>query len=177
MAEEQPIYEVEDPALSENLRSISYTLDQHRHSNDGSSRLQDTVPDSSSTYILGSTTNPWKNVHSDTGTFKRVNTSTISVNGTNIFVSSFSGNGYDGTILFFASGTIAANSTVNITTYSIPGGASFFGIPICVEHENVNTAGTSIRVKSLSANSTSFIVYNADGSNAKNFGCMVPVKK
>lgn len=99
-------------------------------------------------------------------------------NGKSLFISSSIANGYDGYNLFFTSGAIAANTQITISTSSVPGGGvSIFGIPICVEIEGVNTAVLSVRLKSIAADLTSFIVYNADVANAKNYGCMVPVKK
>src|SRR3990167_7543025 len=64
-ADEQPPYSIKDRAVNENFIQIFYDLDKHVHSNDGSSRLQDVIP-ASSTYSLGSSSVPWAGAHVST---------------------------------------------------------------------------------------------------------------
>ena len=59
----QPPYEVEDPAISENFRQIYLDMDQHRHNDDGSSRMYSVIPDSATTYDLGASSRVWKNAY------------------------------------------------------------------------------------------------------------------
>lgn len=67
---EQPVFEVDDPAISENFREIYLRMDQHRHAgDDNSNRMFDVIPDSSTTYDLGSPTRTWASSHIATGTF------------------------------------------------------------------------------------------------------------
>lgn len=74
-----------------------------------------------------------------------------------------------------ASGAIAANTTITIGTGTMK--AQYLGTPVCGELESVNTAGVSVRVKSLAGLPNSFTVYNADIVNEKNFTCMFPMKR
>lgn len=60
VATEQPPYEIEDRAISENMRVIYYGLDQHRHNGEDSSKLFDVIPASSSRYNLGGSTTTWQ---------------------------------------------------------------------------------------------------------------------
>ncbi len=81
----------------------------------------------------------------------------------NTFVSTFSVTDMNGTKIYASSGTIAANTSITVT---IPGTTQIF-FPIVVEKETVNTAVVSVRVKSISAGS--YILYNADAINAKDY--------
>lgn len=78
---------------------------------------------------------------------------------------------YSGYSVRITSGTIAANTTITISTTSL--GATALATPVCVELEGVNTASVSVRVKSLSGLPNSFTVFNADVANAKNYICYV----
>jgi len=105
-----------------------------------------------------------------------VRASTVSIKGASLFISSFVATQYDGFSLCITSGAIAANTSLTINTASFPG-IVLFGTPFCVEHEDVNTSGTSVRVKSITADLTSFVVFNADAINAKKFGCFSPCRR
>lgn len=88
------------------------------------------------------------------------------VDGQGIFISTWS----NYTVMRVSSGSIAANTTLTITAANL--GLSSIGIPVCGELEDVNTAGTSIRVKDT-LSTTSYQVYNSDIVNAKKFTCVV----
>lgn len=171
---EQPPYEVPDPAVSENFREIYQTMDIHRHAEDDSSRPFDLIPSSGLTYSLGSATTKWAEVHVDSATIEQVNASTVTVNGSNIFVSSANISIYQGYVLYFASGAIAAQETVTLSTVSF--NARELGIPVCSEAYDADTSTMSVRIRSLGGLPGSFTVFNADPANAKNFTCFVPGK-
>lgn len=104
-----------------------------------------------------------------------ISASSYTVRGTPIISSTWSVRAYEGFMMLVTSGSIAANTTITINTTDAGIGMSAFGIPICAEMEDVNTAGTSIRLKdTLSA--TSFQVYNSDIVNAKKFTCHIPAR-
>lgn len=89
---------------------------------------------------------------------------------TNLFISTINAFGYAGYSMYIATGPVAANSSVVISTTIL--GVSALGIPICSEIETVNTAAVSVRVKSLGL-PNNFTIYNADALNAKEFVCYV----
>lgn len=228
-AAEQPPYSVPDPAVSENFREIYRLMDQHRHNQDDSQRPFDLVPDTGTTYDLGTSSNPWRNLYISSITFPNgtaitgasgadnfgnhkatravdmagfavtnssglvvkvgsisvnaqqatsaldVNNGSITtrgagagyaVNGMSVISSSWT----TFAIIRTSTGAIAANATLTITSAQI--GIGSIGTVICGEIEDVNTAGTSIRVKDTVA-ATSFQVYNSDVLNSKKFTCVV----
>src|SRR3990167_4081588 len=59
---EQPPYNVPDLFTNENFRESFRILDQHKHNNDDSSRLDNVIPSSPSVYDLGSSSIPWQNI-------------------------------------------------------------------------------------------------------------------
>ena len=59
-AEDQPPYEVTDPAINENFRRIYQLLDVHRHNLDDSSRPFDWIPDTGAAYDLGKSSRTWR---------------------------------------------------------------------------------------------------------------------
>lgn len=66
----QPPYEVDDPAVTENFREIYLRVDQHKHAgDDDSSRMFDVIPDTSVAYDLGHSSRQWSNAYIATGTF------------------------------------------------------------------------------------------------------------
>lgn len=93
---------------------------------------------------------------------------------TPIIVSTFNSTSYIGYALYITSGSVAANTTITISTTTM--NVSALGIPICSELETTNTAAVSVRVKSLSGLPNSFDVYNADVVNNKNYICYVAGK-
>ena len=169
VALEQPPFEVDDVSVSENFREIYLEMDQHKHNNDDSSRLENVIPSSGSTYALGNSSNTWAQAHIDTVTVINALVSTITVNGNSLFVSSFSVSLYDGYSLVFGSGSVAANTTVTIKINNF----SVLGIPVVSELEDVNTAATSVRVKTCCDGTNSFGIYNSDVLNAKRYTFMV----
>ena len=86
-----------------------------------------------------------------------------SVTDGSLFVSTFSATELNGFKIYASSGSIAANTSITIT---IPGTTEIW-FPIATELEGVNTSATSIRIKSLSP--ASYVIYNADALNAKNY--------
>lgn len=85
----------------------------------------------------------------------------------NPFVSTFSATDLNGFKIYASSGSIGANTSITLT---IPNTTQIW-FPLCTELEGTNTAVLSVRVKSITSNS--WIVYNADAINAKNYICWV----
>lgn len=92
-----------------------------------------------------------------------ISASTYTINGRNIFVSSFSVRALESFVIYAGSESINANTTVRIS----PDGVTSIAFPMVCELEDVNTAGTSIRVKTIQTDS--FDVYNSDIVNNKRF--------
>ena len=79
-------------------------------------------------------------------------------------------------ITIFSTGTIAANTTITISSNSL--GMSYICGAVCGELEQggTNTTGLSTRVKSFAELPVSFTVFNADASNSKSFTCSIYAK-
>lgn len=103
-----------------------------------------------------------------------VNAATFTIRGTSLITSTFSAAAYPGYVMYVTSGTIVANTSVTISTTNMR--VAELGLPLCSELEGVNTAGVSVRVKSIAGLPNSFTVYNADVINNKNYICYVAGK-
>ncbi len=65
----EPPNAVKEPAIDENFEAVFKQMQDHKHNEGESSRLNDVLPESSDTYKLGSPELPWAQVHAGTGTF------------------------------------------------------------------------------------------------------------
>lgn len=99
-----------------------------------------------------------------------ISASSYTVRGIPVVYSTWSVRQYDGYIVVATTGSIAPNTTITITATEL--GLSALGVQTCGELEGVNTAGVSVRVKSLTGLPASFQIYNADIVNIKNFTCI-----
>lgn len=112
--DEQPPYKISDAAVDENFTRVYYLTDQHKHTgNDGSSRLQTVIPSSGSTYDLGSTTSPWKNLYVN----NLFVTSGIQITGGNTNYIQNTGTLQTGATFFVSSGSVTSLnvSSINVT--------------------------------------------------------------
>ncbi len=101
-----------------------------------------------------------------------ISVTTYTVDGKSLFQSTYTANFCDGCVLYFSSGSIPAATSITVSIT----GVSTFLIPVCSEYEGVNTAVTSVRLKSIAADRSSFVIYNADAINEKKFVCVVAWK-
>ena len=80
-----------------------------------------------------------------------------------VFISTFSATALNGFSIYASSGSIAANTEITMT----PAGITSIWFPMVSELEGINTAATSIRIKSIGTNS--YVIYNSDVLNDKNY--------
>lgn len=88
----------------------------------------------------------------------------------NLFVSTISAANLNNFKIYSSSGAILANTSVTIT---IPGTTQIW-FPMVSELEGVNTIACSVRIKSIGA--SSYVIYNADALNDKNYVTWVYAK-
>lgn len=103
---------------------------------------------------------------SDHSLFIGTGTSSVEIPN-HIFVSTFNSTALDGFKIYASTGAIAANTSITIT---IPGTTQIW-FPLVSELEGVNTVAVSVRIKSVAA--SSYVIYNADALNAKNYSTWV----
>ena len=99
-----------------------------------------------------------------------VSAASFTINGTSLFVSSFSPaspTSCDGCVLRYTTGTINANTSITVAASDY--GAVTIHAPKCGMIEQVNTATTGVRIKSLANLPTSFTCYNPDAVNNQGY--------
>ena len=112
------------------------------------------------------TTNTWTNPQ----TFSSVTATIVNIAGTPIHNSTWTSNGFDGSVIKVTTGSIAANTSITISAANLKLSSILWAL--CGEVESVNTAVTSVRLKSLTGLPVNMVVYNADAVNTKDFSCL-----